>query len=287
MFPGKIGMLLLLGSLGACAAAAPPPAPPPAIASSSTAALVAAGDATREDGRYSEAIEIYQRALIADAGADAARLGLAECLLALQRPREAKPVFEALATDERFRPLALQGAGLSELAARNYAAAKTALAAAVAGEASLWRAWNGLARIADLERRFGEAETYYESAMKLRPDSAALYNNRGYSRLASGKANESLADFRRALVLEPDSETIQNNLRLALAALGDYAEATRNLPREHATAVLNNVGYVAMRRGDLPAAEALLARALSDNPNYDSVAATNLDRLTALKAAER
>ena len=280
-------IIVLAAALTACAGQpqkTATKAPPPAV---DVTQLVAAGDATREDGRFSEAMRIYEQALVANPGTVAAQYGMAESLLALQRPRDAKPMFERLTADGQWHAAALQGAGLAELSLRHTDAAAKELQQAVAADAGLWRAYNGLALLADLARRPSEAEAFYAKAMAIKPESAVLFNNRGFSRLSDGKPREAAADFRRALQIEPGSETVQNNLRLAVAALGDYAEATRNLPRDRAPSVLNNVGYVAMRRGDLAAAEALLARAIAENPNYDAVAAGNVDRLNALKGGAK
>jgi Flp pilus assembly protein TadD len=40
---------------------------------------------------------------------------------------------------------------------------------------------------------------------------------------------------------------------------------------------LNNAGYAAWMKGDLPAARALLARAVEASPSWYEVAAANLD----------
>jgi Flp pilus assembly protein TadD len=161
------------------------------------------------------------------------------------------------------------------------------LLAAVEANPKLWRAYNALGFIADQKRRFDEAADFYAQALAAKPDSAMLLNNRGYSLLTAGHADVAIGDFRKALALDPQSETVQNNLRLAMAEKGDYAEATRGVVRDTQSVVLNNVGVVAMRRGDLTTAEAMLARAMVGNPNYDAVTARNLDTLAALKATAK
>lgn len=276
--------VILLLSLGACSSvrmADQSNLRPPSI---DGAAGLAAADATRADGRLTEAVQIYQQVLVADPHSIAAQYGMAESLLGLGHASDAKPIFAALTKNQQFRAGALQGVGIADLALRKYEEAATSLSEAVSADPKLWRAYNGLGFIADLQRQPQEAAELYGKALALNPDSAALLNNRGYSLLISGKPDDALADLKKALGLEPRSETIQNNLRLAMAEKGNYAEATRGLARDRQSVVLNNVGFVAMRRGDLAAAEAMLARAMTGNSSYDAVTAHNLDQLASLKA---
>lgn len=257
---------------------------PQDAAESGPVGLIATAEATRNASRFAEAVEIYQQVLTTSPGSVAGQYGMAECLFGLGRAKDAKTIFSALAKDPKFGPAALQGTGLSALALDQRQEAASLLREAVAADPSQWRALNGLALLADYRHQPDEAAALYDRAMALNPDSAVLLNNRGYSRLGAGHPNEAIADFRQALGLDPRSETVQNNLRLALAAKGDYAAATQGTGRENTAVVLNNVGYVAMQRGDLAAAEGLLARARSDNPRYSDTVARNLAQLDAAKA---
>jgi len=248
------------------------------------AALLAVAAATQADGRFGEAVQIYQQLLVADPNSAAGQYGMAESLLGLGRAGEAKPLFLALAKNGEFRARALQGTGIADLALRKYEEAGKSLREAVDADATLWRAYNALGLIADMKRQRDEAASLYDKALEINPDSAVVLNNRGYSRLGAGKADLAAADFQKALALDPGSETIQNNFRLAMATQGNYQEATRSLAQEQQAVVLNNVGFIAMQRGDLAAAEALLARAMAAGSRYDAVTAKNLQQVTSLKA---
>lgn len=279
--------IALLMALAACAEK-PQPDTKGAVIKPDTSALLASGDATRNDGRLSEALQIYEKVLVDDPRSIPAEYGMAECLLGLGRTRDARTTFEGLKDDERFRALALQGIGIADLVLNNRQeamldAATKSLRDAIAVDPKLWRAYNGLGMVADWERKPDEAAELYGKALAINPNSALLLNNLGYSRLLAGKYDEAIADFRKALNLAPDSKIVQYNLRLAIAAKGDYAQATRNVPNDMQAAVLNNAGYIAMQRGDLKQAESLLWRATEKNPYYDATTAKNLDQLNALK----
>lgn len=286
----KLGAMLLLLSVAACAGtpegtnlqtSAASVAKPP------TSAYLAAGDATLKDGRFAEALQIYQEILVSDPKTVAAQYGVAECLLGLGKPDEARPMFEALANHPQFHAVGLQGQGLARLALGRREEAAKSLHAATEADPALWRSWNGLGYLADLKRDVSEAEAAYSHALAANPDSAVLHNNLGYSRLLAGRPDEALAEFRKAYGLDPKNETIRNNIRIALAAKGSYAEALRGVPRNQMATVLNNVGYVAMEKGDLAAAEGYLARAMENSPSFNTVAAQNIDRLKAKKGDDQ
>lgn len=238
-----------------------------------------AADATREDGRFSEALEIYQRVLVDAPANPQAERGVAECLLAMGKYPEARGLFQGLEHDTGLRAAALQGEGLAALGQGKDDAAEKSLRAATQADPSLWRSWNALGSLADRRRQGDEAAQLFAKAAEINPGSAAVKNNIGYSELIKGDPQRAADTLRAALALDPKSETIQNNLRLAIAANGNYDEALRAATREQLPVALNNVGYVAMQHGDLAAAEGYFARAMEASGSYATVTAKNLDRL--------
>jgi Flp pilus assembly protein TadD len=249
------------------------------------AAVLMAADATREAGRYAEALEIYQRLLLTAPDLAEARYGAAECALALGQPDNALSLFDGLVANREFHARALQGKGLAQFALGQRNAAGQSLREATASDATLWRAWNGLGDLADQERKHKQAAALYAKALALHPNSAMIINNVGFSLLSSGDHAQAIGEFRKALALEPNNVTVQTNLRLALAASGDYEAALRSAPREQLPSLLNDVGYVALQRGDYAAAERYLTRAMDAGGSYSTVAAKNLDWLKARKEA--
>jgi len=250
--------------------------------------ILDAANATRDNGHFSEALKIYQE-LLADPSVPAsatavAQLGVGECMLALGNPSDAKQIFHSLAANAELHASALQGEGLALLALGQPEAATKALREASEADPKLWRTWNALGDLADVKRQPDEAATLYAKALALNPDSAPILNNIGYSRLMADDPAKAIEAFRKALELDPKSETIRNNLRLAVAENGDYPEAIRAAGRDQLPIVLNNVGYVAMRRRDWDTAEAYFAQAMEASSSYASVTAKNLEQLKAERA---
>jgi len=168
----RVASALLLLTVAACASGpsnrelAPQPA-----AKAPVASILAVAEATRAEGRFAEAMQIYQEILVSDAKSVAAQYGVAECLLALGKAVDAQPMFDALTHDAEFHALALQGEGLSLLALNRRAPAAAQLREATDADPKLWRAYNGLGLISDLKRQPEEAGDFYAKALVLNPES--------------------------------------------------------------------------------------------------------------------
>jgi Flp pilus assembly protein TadD len=290
MFRQVLGAFLVLSVAACSGSSAEKPlvqAPAPTLNAAQIDSYLSAADASRQDGRFSEAIQIYQQVLIADPQSSVAQLGVAECLLGTGKANDALTAFSALTQNSSVNAVALQGKGLAHLALKQRAQAAQALHDAVAADPKLWRSYNALGMIADAKHDFDSAAQSYNAAISINPEATLLHNNLGYSRLMAGKPDEALAEFRKALALDPTSETIRNNYRLALAAKGDYADAIRGVSNEKLPNVLNNVGYIAMQRGDLSAAEGYLTLAMEKSPSFNTIASQNIEQLKAKKGMEQ
>ena len=106
-----------------------------------------------------------------------------------------------------------------------------------------------------------------------------IYNNRGFSMLMQQRLKEAVADFTLALRMDPEFEIARENLRLALAWQGRYVHAMAGASNRDMARVLNNVGFIALMRGDYGNAEAYLLRAMEADPSYNETAARNLTYL--------
>src|SRR3546814_10972938 len=89
-----------------------------------------------------------------------------------------------------------------------------------------------------------------------------LYNNRGFSHLLRRDAEAAIRDFDTALQLNPQLDAARENLRLAFAWTGQYERALVGVARQDIGRAFNNIGFVALLRVDLPAAESYPLRSL-------------------------
>lgn len=245
-------------------------------------AILAAAEADTEARRFQLAYQRLAR-LNAETGTTGrARYLMAEVLLGLDRPKEALARFEEAQREESWRVRAWQGMGLSLLAMGNTSAAITQLNSALQADPSLWRSWAALGRAYDNEKRWIESAAAYEKCLAHSPHPAMTANNLGMSLLLQKRYAEAAYQFEKAMAEDPTLETARSNLRIALAWQGRYSEALAGLGFSGGADALNNVGYVAMLRGDYSEAQQYFSQALESSPTYHGGAAMNLEALRLL-----
>jgi Flp pilus assembly protein TadD len=180
---------------------------------------------------------------------------------------------------------ALEGLGLRYFADRQFEEARPLLSRAAGHDPTLWRAHNALGLIADALGEHGDAVVHFAAALAANPGSAALLNNRGYSRYLSGSLDAAERDFRAALALDPSYDKALQNLGLVYARRGDYQAAVSTLTSVvGAPVAANDVGYIAMLSGDYSTAERLFQDAIRLSPRYYPMANENVAELRRRRA---
>ena len=235
------------------------------------------------ESRHEDAGQLIERVLLAEPENWEARLLLAELHLASGDPGRAEPIFESLIDKADVDGRALQGHGIVLTLQGNLDRGMESLQRAVALDSGLWRAWNALGYHHDSNRDWAAAADSYRKALEGNPDSALIYNNRGYSMLMQKRLKEAVADFNRALRMDPEFEVARENLRLALAWQGKYVHAMAGASNRDMPRILNNIGFIAVMRGDYGNAEAYLLRAMEADPRYNETAARNLTYLKQVR----
>lgn len=231
---------------------------------------------------YQRAYDILRQHLIRNPTDDAAKLSLAQTYLGRYEGRNAQTILDSLTDEARDSPRAHLLRGLALLVVGERVEATVQLEMALEADPSLWQAANGLGLIHDFEKRWDEAEASYRLALEKKSDSAVVHNNLGYSYLRQGRLDEATKAFTTSISIEPNLATAVSNLRLALAAKGRYIDAAAGTVRADLPRVLNNIGYVAMVRGDYESAGVFFQRAIDESPIYYDTAEENLERLKTL-----
>ena len=235
------------------------------------------------ENRLDDAERMSDRMLLMDSSNLEARLLRGEVLLAKGRPNRAMAIFSGLQDLPEVSARARQGLGIAMLLADTPRPAVGHLKAAVEADPTLWRAWNALGSYYDTQGDWAEAIEAYDLALAEHPNDAMILNNRGFSYFMQGRLDEAVADIERALRLDPDLKPAQFNLRLAHAWSGRYVRALTGVTDKDLPRVLNNIGYIAMMRGDLENAEAYLMRAMEVDPTFNETAWQNLARLRHMR----
>ena len=134
-------------------------------------------------------------------------------------------------------------------------------------------AWFSVAYLIQDENPEGALADYAE-AIRLKPDYAEAYNNRGAVKDKLGRYDDALADYAEAIRLKPDHASPYFNLGTVKAKLGryddalaDYAEAIRLKP-DHDGAFYNR-GIAKAKLGRYEDALADYAEAIRLKPDHD------------------
>lgn len=256
-------------------------APPPSAKVSSDVIMLA--QKALAEQRLQDAEVLLERLLLTDPTNLEARLLRGEVILAKGRPNQAMSVFSGLQDFPEVEARARQGLGIALLLTGAPEPAVDHLKAAVDEDPTLWRAWNALGSYYDSREDWGDAIDAYAMALAERPNDAMILNNRGFSYFMQGDLDEAIADLQRAIRLDPKLKPAQVNLRLAHAWTGRYLHALTGVTDKELPQVLNNIGYVAMMRGDLENAEAYLQRAMETDPTFNEKAWNNLAQLRHMR----
>jgi Flp pilus assembly protein TadD len=243
-------------------------------------------DRSIQQGRHKEATSILEQLLVSHPNHGRTRLLLAELRLATGYKRAAAQIFSELTEIPEFAARAYQGVGIAYLMAGERALAVGALQKSVEIDPKSWRAWNGLGFHHDSLGEWKEAHRSYTNALSAMPNSAILYSNRGYSQILSGDVDAALPDLFKAVGLDPKLTVAQINLRIALAWKGRYREALLGVDEGKLGTAFNNIGFVALMRGDRASAETYFREAMRREAAFNETASRNLDYLKNTETLE-
>ena len=256
-------------------------------AGAGTERLLGAADAAIDQRRIEDAAILLGRILKTEPNNSQAKLRIAEMYLLSNKLLLAAAAFKHLSTASDVRAKALQGFGIAMMKQGDLDTAHQALTKAVDEDVSLWRAWNALGLYYDSQSLWKDAGESYKQALAAKPELALIHNNLGYSLLMQRKFADATSAFRKALRIRPALAAARANLRLSLAWEGKYQEATAGVKQGELPTVLNDVGYIAILRGDYDQAEALLSRAMVESPTFNETASKNLGYVKNIKGAKK
>lgn len=229
-------------------------------------------------GRLQEARKAFARLATTAQGDEAARVrvGLADAMRLSGDAAGALDLYDTVLDVPALRRRALLGKGLALVARGDGSGGGEVLETLVAEDPGQWRAWNALGVCRDGRQEWSGAAEAYAMALKAQPQSPIVLNNSGTSLLLQGRFGEAAERFQAALRQDAKQQTVRNNLRLALAWQGRYRDALAGPVSDTEGTVLNDVGYVALLRGDYDKARGYLLKSMDRSPRFNAVAWNNL-----------
>ncbi len=237
------------------------------------AALTERAISSARNGKWQEAKQLFNRALIDNPHDQAALNGLGVVHFNQADMEAAIRCFEqllALNPDHAGARTnlgnALQKQGYIEAAINCYRQA-------IALQPHSAEAHNNLGHALLQQGAIEDAMACLQRAVDLQPNSSEAHNNLGSIYFKQGKVNDALAHFRQAVALRPDHAEARNNLGSALLEQGAIDEAIEVF---HSALAINptaseahyNLGSALQNKQDFNAAIECFQRAISLEPNF-------------------
>jgi len=149
---------------------------------------------------------------------------------------------------------------------------------------SPYRAYNSMGVISDLKKDYVEGLLYYKVALKIKPRSAVVWNNMGYSRYLAGDWKAAEKSFKRAIGYKENYNQAWKNLGLLYTRQERYPEALSTFGRlMEKYQAYNDIGYLCMLEGKHEQAAEFFSKALQLSPSYYEMAKENLERNRSLR----
>jgi Flp pilus assembly protein TadD len=135
------------------------------------------------------------------------------------------------------------------------------------------------AMIADSNKKWDKADSFYETAVGLTTTPASVMNNWGFSKLSRGDYSGAERLFTQAIQNDKDLFTAKNNLVLARGAQGNYVLPVVPMTQIERAQLLHSMGLSAVKRGDVVTGQGLMREAIETHPQHFEAASRSLKAL--------
>ncbi|MFT7594836.1 MAG: Flp pilus assembly protein TadD [Paracoccaceae bacterium] len=135
------------------------------------------------------------------------------------------------------------------------------------------------AMVADANRDWKRADTFYETAVGLTTRPAGVMNNWGYSKLTRGDYSEAERLFGEAIRQDQALFTAKNNLVLARGAQRKYSLPVIPMAQSERAQLLHTMALSAIKQGDVATGKGLLREAINTHPQHFEEAVRSLRAL--------
>lgn len=194
--------------------------------------------------RASEAVPVYKKLLTLEGATQDDRVDYADALIRSGNWKEAEDVLDAVPpTHETFKRYRLE------------------------------------AMIADSNKEWKKADSFYETAAGLTTRPAGVLNNWGYSKLTRGDYSDAERLFGDAIKLDNSLFTAKNNIVLARGAQRDYNLPVMPMTQIERAQLLHTLGLSAIKQGDVETGKGLLREAINTHPQHFEAAVRALRAL--------
>jgi len=227
-----------------------------------------------------EAVSYFQRAAADQPDRIDLLRGLASSLIKAQRVTEAVPAWENVIEHEEATDDDRVDLADALIRANRWEEAERTLDA-VPPTFETYKRYRLEAMVADSNREWDRADSFYETAVGLTTRPAGVMNNWGYSKLTRGDFAEAERLFFDAIRQDPSLFTAKNNLVLARGAQRKYTLPVVPMDQIERAQLLHTLGLSAVKQGDVETGKGLLSEALETHPQHFEAAVRSLRALEA------
>ncbi len=231
-----------------------------------------------------EAVTYFQRAVAANPDRIDLRRGLAKSLVRANKPAAAVSTWQQV--------LQLPGASSedrveladAQIRANQWDKAEATLDS-VPPTHETFKRYRLEAMIADSNKEWKKADSFYEIAIGLTTTPSGTLNNWGYSKLTRGDFAGAEQLFAEALTYNGNMYTAKNNLVLARAAQRKYDLPVISMNQTERAQLLHTAALSAIKQGDIQTGKSLLSQAIATHPQHFDAAVRSLEALETRQAA--
>jgi Tfp pilus assembly protein PilF len=231
-------------------------------------------------GDPNEAVEYFTRTLQQNPDRIDLIRGLARSLVRAQKPTEAVQVWRQAVAHPEATPEDRVMLADALIRSNNWAEAKVELNQIPPTHETFDR-YRLEAMVADSDKNWKKADSFYEIAAGLTTKPAGVLNNWGFSKLTRGEHAGAEKLFMEALTYDPSLFTAKNNLVLARAAQRKYDLPVVRMTQTERAELLYSMALAAIKQGDVSVGKGLLNQAIETHPQYFEAAARSLETLDA------
>ncbi len=138
------------------------------------------------------------------------------------------------------------------------------------------------AMVADSQKNWKKADSFYETAVGLTTQPANVLNNWGYSKLTRDDYAGAERLFTEALTFDPTLFTAKNNLVLARGAQRQYDMPVVVMTQTEQAELMYTLALTAIKQGDVIVGKGLLEDAVETHPQHFEAAARSLEALESM-----
>ncbi|WP_299283548.1 tetratricopeptide repeat protein [uncultured Tateyamaria sp.] len=225
-----------------------------------------------------EAVRHFQRTAAENPDRIEVQRGLATSLVRAKRYREAVPAFAKVVTFDEVTSDDRVDYADALLRAGEWKRAEEELDK-VPPTFETFKRYRLEALIADSNKEWKKADSFYETAAGLTTRPSGVLNNWGYSKLTRGDFKGAEVLFTDAIRQDSKLFTAKNNLILARGAQRNYALPVIPIDQTERAQLLHTLGLTAIKQGDVQTGKTLLRDAIETHPQHFEAAVRALRAL--------